>query len=467
MLKDNNRLYNHTLAILDVLLSLIAFYIAYSIRLFHTPTPWVNTDQYILLAVLIVPTWFILLKIISVQSSQKIKAYSVVFIEYCILIGIGMCILFIYIFAFKLEYISRIVIFIFGLTDLILLFICKVVIISTSKRSFIKGKNNKQIIIIADEGSISLIEKIIIEKHWGYAIFGIVTDSDKIIKKYAGKYQIISINENLDQIMADHIIDGIIYCKNEIDTKQIQHLIYSCGEVGIPLQLQSELFSIIASKSHLSYLEELPVMTFDVTSADHFALLVKFIMEYMLSFISVLIFLPFSFIIAALIKLESKGPVIFKQTRAGLHGRPFTMYKFRTMFHHSDEIKRELENQNEADGPVFKIKNDPRITRIGAFLRKTSLDEFPQFINVLLGDMSVVGPRPPLPEEVALYERSQLRRLSVKPGITCIWQVSGRNKVGFDEWMKLDLQYIDHWSLKLDIMLILKTINAIYKRTGY
>ena len=467
MLKDNERLYNHALALLDVFLSLIAFYIAYTVRVYTVVKYALYADQYILLGVLIIPTWFVLLKIISVQSSQKVKAYSVVFIEYSLLIVIGISILFIYIFAFKLDFISRIVIFIFGLLDLILLFVSKVMIIRFSKRSYMKGKNTKQVILIADESSVSFIEKIIAEKHWGIMIFGIVSDSEIITHKYSGKYQIIRNDENLDRIMEEHIIDGIIYCKNEINNRQIKHLIYSCAEIGVTLQLQSELFSIIASQSRLNYLEELPVMTFDVTSADYFALSVKFIIEYLISLFSVLIFLPFSFIIGVLIKAESKGPVLFKQTRVGLRGRHFRMYKFRTMVLHSDELKKNLEYMNEADGPVFKIKDDPRVTKIGAFLRKTSLDEFPQFLNVLNGDMSIVGPRPPLPEEVAQYERPQLRRLSVKPGITCIWQVSGRNKVGFDEWMKLDMQYIDNWSLKLDIMLMLKTINAIYRRTGY
>lgn len=467
MLKDNERLFNHAIALLDVFLSIIAFYIAYTIRVYTIAKHAMYSHQYILLGVLIIPTWFVLLKIISVQSSQRVKAYSVVFIEYSLLIVVGISVLFVYIFAFKLDFISRIVIFIFGLLDLILLFVSKVMIISFSKRSYMKGKNTKQVILIADDSSISLIEKIISEKHWGINIFGIVSDSEKIVQKYSGKHLIISNNENLDKLMEENIIDGIIYCKNEINNRQIKHLIYSCAEIGITLQLQSELFSIIASKSRLNYLEELPVMTFDVTSADYFALSVKFAIEYLISFFSVLIFLPFSFIIGVLIKVESKGPVLFKQTRVGLHGRLFTMYKFRTMVDNSDELKKDLVNKNEADGPVFKMKYDPRVTKIGAFLRKTSLDEFPQFLNVLTGDMSVVGPRPPLPEEVALYERPQLRRLSVKPGITCIWQVSGRNNVGFDEWMKLDLQYIDNWSLKLDIMLMLKTINAIYRRTGY
>ncbi len=467
MLKENERLYNNALTLLDIFLSLVAFIIAYSIRVYTVAKDTVFSDQYILLGILIIPTWFILLKIISLQSSQRVKAYSVVFIEYSLVILVGVSILFIFIFSFKLNSISRIAILIFGLTNLILLFVNKVMIISFVKQSLIKGKNIKQVILIADESSISFIEKIITEKHWGFVVFRIVSNSEKIRKRYANKYQIISNEVNLDKIMEQHVVDEIIYCKNEINTQQIKNLIYSCAEIGVTFQLQSELFNIIASKSHLSYFEELPMMTFSVTSADYFALLIKSVFEYLMSFFAMLGFLPFFLIIALLIKIESKGSVFFKQKRVGLRGRLFTMYKFRTMLQNSDKQKKELENKNEADGPVFKIKNDPRVTKVGAFLRKTSLDEFPQFLNVLRGDMSVVGPRPPLPEEVALYERPQLRRLSVKPGITCTWQVSGRNELGFDEWMKLDLQYIDNWSLKLDIILILKTINAIYRRTGY
>ncbi len=467
MLKENERFYNNAVVFLDISLSLIAFYIAYSIRVYVFAKQALYADQYILLSVLMIPTWFVLLKMISIQSSQKIKPYSVVFIEYLLVMLLGVSILFIFIFVFKLDYISRIAILVFGLTDLMLLFVSKVLIISFSKRSLIKGKNVRQVILIADETSVPFIEKIISEKYLGFIIFGIVSDSEEIIRKYGEKYQIINNGKNLDKMMEANIVDEIIYCKNEINNQQIKHLIYSCAEIGVTLQLHSEIFNIIASKSHLNYFEEMPVMTFDVTSADHFALSVKFIFEYLFSFLAVLIFLPFFCIIALMIKMETKGPVFFKQERVGLHGRIFTMFKFRTMILHSAELRKELENRNEADGPVFKIKNDPRITKMGAFLRRTSLDEFPQFLNVLMGEMSVVGPRPPVPEEVALYERPQLRRLSVKPGITCIWQVSGRNQIGFDEWMKLDLQYIDNWSLKLDILLILKTINAIYRRTGY
>jgi len=157
--------------------------------------------------------------------------------------------------------------------------------------------------------------------------------------------------------------------------------------------------------------------------------------------------------------------VLFKQTRIGLNGRKFTLYKFRSMVVDAEARKTELMNRNEMDGPVFKIKRDPRITTIGYLIRKTSIDELPQFFNVLMGDMSVVGPRPPLVGEVEAYKVWQRRRLSLKPGITCIWQVSGRNKIGFDKWMKMDLEYIDSWSLWLDVKILFKTMFVVL--TGY
>jgi lipopolysaccharide/colanic/teichoic acid biosynthesis glycosyltransferase len=161
---------------------------------------------------------------------------------------------------------------------------------------------------------------------------------------------------------------------------------------------------------------------------------------------------------AIAIKLDSKGPVFFKQVRAGRNGRRFTMYKFRSMVVDAEEKKKALMHLNEMGGPVFKIKRDPRITKIGALIRKTSVDELPQLFNIVKGDMSLVGPRPPLPSEVEDYEAWQRRRLSVKPGLTGLWQVSGRNQIDFDEWMQMDLEYIDNWSLWLDIKIIVMTL---------
>jgi lipopolysaccharide/colanic/teichoic acid biosynthesis glycosyltransferase len=167
---------------------------------------------------------------------------------------------------------------------------------------------------------------------------------------------------------------------------------------------------------------------------------------------------PLLLSVAAIIKLTSKGPVLFRQSRVGLHGARFNMLKFRSMVINAEELKEKLLDQNEQTGPVFKMKNDPRITGIGRFIRKFSIDELPQLINILRGDMTIVGPRPPVPKEVAEYKPWQRRRLSVRPGLTCYWQVSGRNEIGFEEWMLLDLRYVDHWDLWKDITLIAKTI---------
>lgn len=176
--------------------------------------------------------------------------------------------------------------------------------------------------------------------------------------------------------------------------------------------------------------------------------------------------LPLMLVTAAAIKLTSKGPVFFRQKRVGIYGRPFNMLKFRSMVINAEALKSSLEAQNEADGPVFKIKKDPRITPVGRFIRKFSIDELPQLINVLRGDMAIVGPRPALPNEVSQYEAWQKRRLSVRPGITCEWQVSGRNDIPFEQWMYLDMHYIDHWSLFSDIVLLFKTIPVVVRGKG-
>jgi exopolysaccharide biosynthesis polyprenyl glycosylphosphotransferase len=169
---------------------------------------------------------------------------------------------------------------------------------------------------------------------------------------------------------------------------------------------------------------------------------------------------------AALVKLTSRGPVFFRQERVGLLGRKFQMLKFRSMVANAEELKARLLAANEQSGPVFKMRHDPRVTAVGRFIRKYSIDELPQLVNVLRGDMSVVGPRPPLPSEVRSYEAWQLRRLSMRPGLTCVWQVSGRNEISFRDWMLLDMRYIDHWSLAHDFGLILRTLPVVLTGRG-
>jgi exopolysaccharide biosynthesis polyprenyl glycosylphosphotransferase len=467
MLKDNERLYANFFALFDVLLTIGALVLGYYIRVFTVSQKIVYSDQYITLALLIIPIWYILINIINFQSIQKVKTYSVVFFEYALVVLIGTLLLFVFIFLLKLDNISRLAVLIFAFADLILLFTARVLIYQRLKKRRLKGKGIKNALLVADEGSISFIQKLITQKYLGFKIIAIVSDSEKVKDEFGGRFNVMPADANIEKMLEEKVIDELIYCKSQADNAQIEELIHTSSVLGVTFQLQSDFFSFIASQAHLNYYGQTPMMTFANTPSDYLALTVKAVFEYIFSLIFLALFSPFFLIIALAVRLESKGPVLFKQKRVGLRGRLFTMYKFRTMVNDAEKLRKKLEDKNEADGPVFKIKDDPRVTKVGAFLRKTSLDEIPQFLNVLKGDMAVVGPRPPVPEEVEQYTRPQRRRLSMKPGITCIWQVSGRNEIAFEDWMKMDLQYIDNWSLKLDFLLMLKTVNAVFRRTGY
>jgi exopolysaccharide biosynthesis polyprenyl glycosylphosphotransferase len=189
-------------------------------------------------------------------------------------------------------------------------------------------------------------------------------------------------------------------------------------------------------------------------------------LDVLMAALAVLVLSPVLLLAALAVKVTSRGPVLFPQQRVGLHGRHFAMLKFRSMVVDAEALLAQLAAANEQTGPVFKMRRDPRVTLVGRFIRKFSIDELPQLVNVLKGDMSIVGPRPPLPSEVARYEAWQLRRLSVRPGLTCLWQVSGRNAVGFRDWMLLDLEYIDHWSLAEDLSLIVRTVPVVVTGRG-
>ena len=207
-------------------------------------------------------------------------------------------------------------------------------------------------------------------------------------------------------------------------------------------------------------------MRLETTPGLPWQLFIKRGTDFIVSFVGLVLLAPVFLLTALTIKLSSRGPLFFKQERNGMNGRKFTLLKFRSMVVGAEKMQEELLALNEMDGPVFKIRNDPRMTKIGKFLRKTSLDELPQIINVLKGDMSLVGPRPPIPGEVTNYETWQRRRLSMRPGVTCFWQISGRNEINFEQWMKLDLEYIDNWSLWLDFKILLKTVPVVLFGTG-
>ncbi len=261
-------------------------------------------------------------------------------------------------------------------------------------------------------------------------------------------------------------IDDMIFVVDRQRIDSCEEVFLACEEQGVTVRVVLKLFPHSIARIGFHELDGYPLLTFSTTPSNEFLLFVRRVSDVALS---LALLAPASIVIAIsalAIKLTSPGPALFRQRRCGLHGRPFTMYKLRSMIDDAEQRRVELEPINEMDGPVFKSSRDPRITNVGRILRRFSIDEFPQLFNVVKGEMSLVGPRPPLPAEVERYERWQRRRLSMKPGITCLWQISGRSQIGFDEWMRLDLNYIDNWSLLLDLKILLKTIPVVLLGKG-
>ena len=265
-----------------------------------------------------------------------------------------------------------------------------------------------------------------------------------------------------------HSVFGVILCAKHIHFEQVEYVLRACELEGIEVWLVADFFSTQISRTSLDELVGRPLLVFRTTPEASWRVVIKHILDRVGSLLLLILCSPVFLIIALLIKRTSPGPILFRQQRSGINGRPFTILKFRTMITNAEQFKHELAAMNEMTGPVFKVTNDPRITPLGRILRKYSLDELPQLFNVFRGEMSLVGPRPLPVDEVKRFENlSHRRRLSVKPGLTCIWQIRGRNQINdFHEWVRLDLEYIDNWSLWMDFKILLMTIPVVLRGTG-
>ena len=276
------------------------------------------------------------------------------------------------------------------------------------------------------------------------------------------------IVQQLTSVIADQPVDEVLVAL-PIDKygPLVETIVRQCEEQGIIVRVRTKMSHLQVARSYVDELQGVPVMTIQSGPADSWQLIMKRVIDILGSAALLLALAPLFAVVAWLIRKDSSGPVFFTQERIGFNKRPFRLIKFRTMMDGADHQQAELEHLNEAAGPVFKIKSDPRVTRVGKFLRRFSIDELPQLVNVLKGDMSLVGPRPlPVRDFDRFNTQWHKRRLSVKPGMTCLWQVNGRSNVTFDHWVQMDLEYIDNWSLGLDMKILLKTIPAIMRGSG-
>ena len=297
-----------------------------------------------------------------------------------------------------------------------------------------------------------------------------VLDNFRLALKKSGiarSGRIISGLNQLKRALEEYAIDEVIFTDVVEVMPEVEEMILTCSEQGVRTTIAADLFSVGLIKSEISYFGEMPLIHFQTPPGDRWELGVKRFIDLVCSAVCLVVLFPVFILIALIIKITSEGPILFSQTRVGLNGRLFTLYKFRSMYEDAESRLEELREKNEMKGPAFKMQNDPRVTGIGKWLRKYSIDELPQLWNILRGDMSFVGPRPPVPGEVNLYQRKYRRRLSMRPGLTCTWQVTGRNKISdFDSWVELDLEYIDNWSLTRDFLLLIRTIPVVLRGQG-
>jgi len=467
MLKQEAKFFHGIAVVMDMLALACAFVLAYEICSRQGGIGEFN--DYLWIQLIILPIWYFVITRFGLYSSQRLQSLS--FIAWSLIkvqiVAVIICASLIYLV--EPQGISRLLLGYFVLFSTCLLILTKVV-----GRFFLHlfrkmGYNYRNIIVVGGSGRafdfIRLIER---HRQWGLNFMGIVRADEDQFDENLAQYRVLGQLDNLIDICKENPIDEVVFCLSKEYLTLMDEYVRELEVLGITARMVLDLFDLQQSKTELSlFHDEIPILTFHSKVLDTNQLLVKRGMDITGALVGlVLTALAFP-CIALAIKLDSPGPLFFGQQRVRENGRTFTCWKFRSMYQDADERKKYLLWRNEMSGAMFKMRNDPRITRVGYLLRKTSLDELPQFWNVLRGEMSLVGTRPPTPDEVATYDNWHRRRISIKPGITGLWQVSGRNKItNFDEVVKLDLLYIDTWSLWTDLKIICKTFLVVAGHQG-
>lgn len=372
------------------------------------------------------------------------------------------------IFLLKLQQFSRVVLVSFGIGVTLALILSRyfVVWFYFQRKSGSTDHHLRVLIIGSGRRARMLGDELKKSSVWGVKIVGFLDPIGESAGRRASD-KILGHVDDISHVLRNDVVEDVIVAVPRSMLGNVQSIIDACQEEGVRLRFMADIYDFEAARIRLTQVNNIPLLSFEPVARGEGALLAKRIFDLVATLAALPILVPVFVLVALAIKIDSRGPVFFVQDRIGLHKRPFKMYKFRSMVPDAEERMSEVEHLNEAEGPNFKIENDPRITKLGRFIRKTSIDELPQLFNVIIGDMSLVGPRPMSTRDVNLFDKgAQRKRFSVRPGITCLWQISGRSNLSFDEWLELDLQYIDSWSFWLDLKILLKTTTVIVTRDG-
>ena len=326
--------------------------------------------------------------------------------------------------------------------------------------------NTRQILLVGSKNRVMAVaDALDKQRSWGHQVAGCL-NVDGQCNPHAG-CPVLGNPDNFDKVLPEYQIDEVIFALPRGSPLNLDRYLRKCKKMGVALRIVPALYDLADPSLRVETVQGIPTLTDYAGVPSASGLVYKRILDLVAGAAGCMVFLLLYPIVGLAIKVDSPGPILFKQSRVGMHGRRFTLYKFRTMIGDAEAKKAALLAKSEMSGPMFKMEDDPRITRVGRFLRKTSLDEFPQFINVLKGEMSLVGTRPPTPDEVEQYEDWHWRRISIKPAITGLWQISGRNKItDFAEVVKLDLEYIDGWKFWKDLLILWKTFWVVLGRKG-
>lgn len=480
MLKEHWRFIAAIERVIDNVMIIAIFFLSYNLRktgvLWHSallePKLLAPLENYFVFLFIGLPLFNVFLNLFGAYQSLR---YVSVWKLTRIIVGSALLVFLFegwFLYLLK-EDLSRSLLAIFCVLSGISVFILRYVVRATLRGLRSRGKNYRNLLIVGLGRQARDLYSEIKEqdelgiKPLGYCSYKSFSEERKSALKNNQGSLIVSDASCFEESLKKLFVDEVVFTDIYRHLKQVKELAKIAGEEGVGVSFAADLFSLGILKSDVSYIGGTPIVHFRTAPNKMGHLFFKRLLDVVISLIGLIFLSPLFLILFILIKLDSKGPVIFKQKRVGLNGRIFKLYKFRSMQENAEDVLSDLHAENQMKGPVFKIDNDPRITKIGKFLRKYSIDELPQLFNVLRGDMSLVGPRPPLPKEVKEYNRKQRRRLSMRPGITCIWQVSGRNKINdFNDWAKLDLEYIDNWSLFGDIKLLFRTIPVVITGEG-
>ena len=458
---------------MDALITAISFVLAYYIKFYIlNDGPGIGVlpvQEYYKLLPFIVPGYMFLYYRCSVYSPKRTvrRRHEIYSILQANTIGLAALIIILYMIIREINF-SRSVMAIFYVLNVFLTSVSRIIMRKALRTLRKKGYNLKHILLVGySRAAEEYIDRILSNPQWGYVVCGILDEHIPGGTTYKG-VKVLGTLGNLEYILPENKLDEIAITLSLKDYDYLEGVVDICEKSGVHTKFIPDYSSLIPSRPYTEDLMGLPVINIRyVPLSNTFNAMIKRIMDICGSIIGIIVASPIMLVLCALIKLTSPGPLIYRQERVGLHNQTFWMYKFRSMYMDAEERKKDLMAQNEMSGLMFKMKDDPRITKVGKFIRKTSIDELPQFINVLKGDMSLVGTRPPTVAEFKQYQGHHKRRLSMKPGITGMWQAYGRNTVqDFEEIVKMDLDYIDNWSIMLDIKILFKTVQSVLTTGG-